>query len=94
MGLSNEVCQSTTIINRLGLHARAAGKLVNLTDQFNASITVKKNDQEASGDSIMELMMLTAAKGDQITIAATGPDANEAVQAIINLIQQRFDEET
>lgn len=81
------------IINRLGLHARPAGKLVNLAVQYDASITISKNDQEASVDSVMELMMLTAGQGDQITIKATGSQAAQALQAIIALIQQGFDEE-
>lgn len=86
-------CQTVKIVNRLGLHARAAGKLVNLTDQFKATITLEKNTQIASSDSVMELMMLTAGLGDTITINATGPEADEALKAVITLVEKGFGED-
>lgn len=85
-------CQSVKIINRLGLHARAAGKLVNLTGQFNAIVTLEKGHQVASTDSVMELMMLTAEPGDTVIIKATGSEADRALKAVINLIQSGFGE--
>lgn len=86
-------CQSVKIVNRLGLHARAAGKLVNLADQFNAIVTLEKDNQVASTDSILELMMLTASPGDEVTVKATGPEASMALKAVVDLIQQGFGEE-
>jgi phosphocarrier protein HPr len=85
--------QTVMIVNSLGLHARAAGKLVNLTDQFNATVTLEKEAQVANTDSVMELMMLTAGQGDKIIIKATGPDAASALKAVINLVQNGFGEE-
>jgi phosphotransferase system HPr (HPr) family protein len=86
-------CQTVKIVNPLGLHARAAGKLVNLTDQFKATVTLEKNNQIASSDSVMELMMLTASLGDTITINATGPEADEALKAIVLLVEEGFGED-
>ncbi len=86
-------CQSVKIVNRLGLHARASGKLVNLADQFNAIVTLEKDNQVASTDSILELMMLTASPGDEVTVKATGPEASMALKAVVDLIQQGFGEE-
>jgi len=84
--------QSVKIINQLGLHARAAGKLMNTAMQFKAAITVEKDTQVACGDSVMELLLLTASKGDVVTIKATGPEANAALSAVINLIENGFGE--
>ena len=85
--------QTVKIVNRLGLHARAAGKLVKLTDPFNAHVVVEKNNQIAPTDSVMELLMLTASPGDSVTITATGPEAAAALQAVVTLIQEGFGEE-
>jgi phosphocarrier protein HPr len=84
--------QSVTITNRLGLHARAAGRLVSLTDQFNAIVTLEKGPQVASTDSIMELMMLTAESGETVIIKANGPEADIVLKAVVNLIQDGFGE--
>lgn len=93
MNQTHSFCQSVTIINRLGLHARAAGKLVNLADQFNSKVILEKNHQVADANSVMELMMLTAGPGDTVTVKAEGPEAEAVVKAIIDLIQQGFGEE-
>jgi phosphotransferase system HPr (HPr) family protein len=93
MNMTNSICQTVTIINRLGLHARAAGKLVNLMDQFNAKVILEKNHQVAEANSVMELMMLTAGPGDTVTIKAEGPEAEAALNAVMDLIQQGFGEE-
>jgi phosphocarrier protein len=85
-------CQSVKIVNFLGLHARAAGKLVNLTGQFNAIVTLEKENQSASTDSVMELMMLTAGPGDTVVIKAAGPEAVAAVKAVAELVQDGFGE--
>ncbi|MCE3231530.1 MAG: HPr family phosphocarrier protein [Alphaproteobacteria bacterium] len=84
--------QSVKIVNLLGLHARAAGKLVNLAGQFNAIVTLEKDNQRASTDSVMELMMLTAGPGDTVVIKADGPEAVAAVKAVAELVQDGFGE--
>lgn len=85
--------QSVKIINQLGLHARAAGKLMNTATQFNAAITIENDTHVASGDSVMELLMLTASKGDIVTINATGPEADAALKAVVKLIESGFGED-
>jgi len=87
------VVKKHTIINEKGLHARASAKLVETVERFNANATVSKEDVNVSGDSIMGLLMLAAAKGSQINISTTGPEENELSQALTNLILNRFDED-
>ena len=81
-----------TIINRLGLHARAAAKFVTLASGFECEITVRNRDKNADAKSIMSVMMLAASKGTVIEIDAQGVDAEEAVAAIEALIQDKFGE--
>ncbi len=81
-----------TISNRRGLHARAAAKFVKLAGEFLADITVAKDGQEVSGLSIMGLMMLAAAPGDQIEMTVAGNDANEALKALRELVENKFEE--
>jgi len=85
--------QSITIINKLGLHARAAGKLVETTSRFGCDITIEKDGRNVDGKSIMAMMMLAAGKGTEITIKANGDDEDNALTAIIDLINNRFGEE-
>jgi phosphocarrier protein HPr len=80
------------IVNKLGLHARAAAKLVTLAQKFKADIFAKKDNREVSGKSIMGVMMLAAAKGSRITFRAEGVDAEKALDAIEALIARKFDE--
>jgi phosphocarrier protein HPr len=80
------------IVNKLGLHARAAAKLVTLAAKFKCDIRASKDGREVSGKSIMGVMMLAAAKGSRITFRAEGADAQEALDAIENLIGRKFDE--
>ena len=80
------------IVNQLGLHARAAAKLVTLAAKFKSDIRVSKDGREVSGKSIMGVMMLAAAKGSRITFRAEGPDAEKALDAIEALIARKFDE--
>lgn len=89
----NGVAREVTIVNRRGLHARAAARFVKLAGEFNADITVSKDGAEVSGLSIMGLMMLAAAPGTQISIQATGTQAEEAVEAVAALVAAGFDEE-
>ena len=80
------------IINRLGLHARAATKLVQTASQFVADVHVVKEGQRVSGKSILGVMMLAAAKGSTITIEADGNDASDALTALAALVNDRFGE--
>lgn len=84
--------ETTTIINKAGLHARAAGKLVELTGSLKSSIKIG-HDKMVDGKSILSLMMLAAVKGTEITIEVDGPDEEKAMSAILALIQNRFDED-
>ncbi|MBM6549850.1 HPr family phosphocarrier protein [Marinomonas ostreistagni] len=84
--------QSVEIINKLGLHARAAGKLVETTSRFNSDVTIEKDGRNVDGKSIMAMMMLAAAKGTTITVKVNGDDEQEAMDAIIALINDRFGE--
>lgn len=86
--------RTVTIVNKLGLHARAAAKLVTLASKFSSDIKVRKEKREVSGKSIMGVMMLAAAKGSQITLIAEGADAQQALDELDALIARRFDEET
>ncbi|MDP3295305.1 MAG: HPr family phosphocarrier protein [Nevskia sp.] len=91
MSVSSE--KTVTIINRLGLHARAAAKLVTLAAKYQSEIKVAKGDKTVSGKSIMGVMMLAAAQGSAIKLSAIGDDAIEALEALAALIANRFDEE-
>jgi phosphocarrier protein len=85
--------QSTvTIINKLGLHARAATRLVQTAGEFEADFFVTKDGKEVNGKSILGVMMLAAAKGSEITLRLEGDDAESAHQAIVSLINDRFGE--
>lgn len=85
--------QTVVIVNRLGMHARAAAKLAQLSDQFNATATLEKDDLIASADSIMELMMLTASPGDKVRVTTIGPESTAAINALVSLIQNGFGED-
>lgn len=84
--------QTTTIINKLGLHARAAAKFVNQASFFNAKIILKRNQREVNGKSIMGVMMLAAAKGSEIELIIDGADEKIAMQSLLELIENRFGE--
>ena len=87
------VSRIATICNQRGLHARAAARFVKTAGLFDAEIWVRKNGTEVSGRSIMGLMMLAAAPGAVIRIAATGSQAEAAVTALAKLIECKFDED-
>ena len=91
-GGGSAVRRTVTICNRRGLHARAAAKFVKLAEQFDAEVTVNKNDASVSGVSIMGLMMLAAAAGSAIEICAKGLEAEAAVEALAHLVESGFDE--
>ena len=81
------------VVNQRGLHARAAAKFVKLAETFEAEVTVIKNEVEVPGRSIMGLMMLAAAPGSEIEIRSEGPDANDALIALVRLVEDKFHEE-
>jgi len=82
-----------TIVNKRGLHARAAAKFVQTAEQFEAEITVTKDATTVGGTSIMGLMMLAAGPGSVITVSADGPDAENALDALAALVDGMFGEE-
>jgi phosphocarrier protein HPr len=87
--LSREI----TIVNRLGLHARAAAKFVNLASGFDSEINLSRNGHSVNGKSIMGVMMLAAAKGATLKLSAQGDDEENALQQLEALVARRFDEE-
>ena len=80
------------IVNRLGLHARAAARFVETANRFEADVTVANGEESVSGKSILGLMMLAAAEGTSLTVVATGRDADAAVDALAELVAARFHE--
>jgi phosphocarrier protein HPr len=80
------------LVNRLGLHARAAAKFVHTTSRFSSQVLVSHNDEEVNGKSILGLLLLAAPFGSQLTITAIGDDENRALDAIDALIKDRFGE--
>lgn len=85
--------RALTIINKLGMHARASARFVNLASRYKSDITLSRDGQRANGKSIMGIMMLAAGKGSCIEIAADGSDEDAALQALEDLINDRFGEE-
>lgn len=80
------------IKNRLGLHARAAGKLRNLAEQFKSQITVQSGHTTVNAKSVLGLMALEASQGTKLILRAEGSDAEQALKALADLIDQRFGE--
>jgi phosphocarrier protein HPr len=81
------------IVNKLGLHARAAAKFVTLAAGFDAEVRLIRGDREVNGKSIMGVMMLAAARGTRLELQASGPDAEQALDQLEDLIRRRFDED-
>ncbi|SIT67001.1 phosphocarrier protein [Ectothiorhodosinus mongolicus] len=86
------VTREITIINKLGMHARAAAKFVNLTSGFVSELFVEKGEKRVNGKSIMGVMMLAASRGSSVTLMAEGEDAEAALDACEALINDRFGE--
>jgi phosphocarrier protein len=82
-----------TILNKYGLHARPAAEFVKLANRFAAEVWVSKDEVEVNGKSIMGVMMLAAERGSRVDIRASGDDAQDAVQALAQLVADRFGEE-
>lgn len=82
------------IVNRLGLHARAAAKLVHLAGRFQSQISLAMNGEEVDAKSILGILLLAAAKGSQVIVKCDGDDEQEAMTALTGLIANRFEEES
>jgi len=80
------------IINKLGLHARASSKFTQLASRFNCEIFIARNNRRVNGKSIMGVMMLAAAKGSFVELETSGDDEHVAMQALVDLIKNKFDE--
>ncbi len=91
--MTARVEKTVLIVNRRGLHARAAAKFVRLVEELGADVLVAKDDMEVSGASIMGLLMLSASIDTSIRISAAGEGADAAIAALEDLISRRFDEE-
>ena len=88
-----EICEDFTIMNTLGLHARAAASFVKIANRFQSDITVAKDESSVNGKSIMGVLMLAASKDSRISITAKGDDAKEAIEALRKLIEEKFGED-
>jgi len=86
------ISRDIEIKNKLGLHARAAARLVHTAARFKSDIKIRKGDEEVDGKSILGILLLAAGRGSTITVKAEGPDETEAVDAIEKLIDAKFDE--
>ena len=87
------VSRELLIINKRGLHARASAKFVQMVERFNAEIWVTRGSETVGGTSIMGLMMLAAGPGTSIVVSAAGPEAEAALNAIAELVGDKFHEE-
>ncbi|KXF80042.1 HPr family phosphocarrier protein [Enterovibrio coralii] len=90
----SQLSKEVLIRNRLGLHARAAIKLVELAQSFDAEVTVSKGDQTVTADSVMAILLLDSSQGEQIMVSANGTQAEQALDAVTSLIEAGFDEES
>lgn len=84
--------KKVTIINKLGLHARAAVKFVNLANRFTSSVKIEKSGNKIDGKSILGILTLAAVQGSEITLNISGKDEQAAMEALVALIQDRFKE--
>jgi len=92
-GSSSKIVREIPIVNRLGLHARPAAMFVRIASKFRCEVWVAKEGEEVNGKSIMGLMMLAAGQGSKLMIRCEGPDADQAISEIAELIKSRFNEE-
>ncbi|MBB3964467.1 HPr family phosphocarrier protein [Rhizobium metallidurans] len=88
-----QLSRELLIINKRGLHARASAKFVQTVETFDASITVSKDGMTVGGNSIMGLMMLAASPGSSVVVSASGNQAEQALDALDQLIQNKFGED-
>jgi phosphocarrier protein len=85
--------QAVTVVNQLGMHARAAAKFVHLATRYESRVKVARDTREIDGKSIMGILLLAAARGSTITISADGRDERGAVDALVALVQSGFGED-
>jgi phosphocarrier protein HPr len=85
--------QSVTVVNQLGMHARAAAKFVHLATRYQARVRVAREAREMDGKSIMGILLLAAARGSTIIISADGSDETDAVNALVALVRSGFGED-
>jgi phosphocarrier protein len=85
--------RAVTVVNQLGMHARAAAKFVHLATRYEAQVKVSRDQREMDGKSIMGILLLAAARGSTITISADGTDEGVAVDALVALVQSGFGED-
>ena len=88
-----QVSRTLTILNEVGIHARPASMIVQCLLQFQSEVFIEKDGKRVNGKSIMGILMLAASKGSQIRVEADGPDAQEALEAVEQLIQSKFGED-
>ena len=88
-----EHASEVTIVNKYGLHARPAAEFVKLANRFASEVFIRKDDVEVSGKSIMGVMMLAAECGSTVHIRAAGDDSRAAVDALVQLVENRFGED-
>ena len=86
------ITKKLTILNKLGLHARAAAKVVSTANKFESTIIITKDGKNADARSIMKLLMLSASQGSSISIEVNGSDQNDAMRSIERLFNNKFDE--
>ena len=86
------ISKKVTIINKLGLHARAASKLVNKANQFESDVFIDMQGNRINAKSIMGVMMLAASKGTEILLEVDGGDEEDCMMAVVQLIEDRFEE--
>jgi phosphocarrier protein len=85
--------RTVTIINKLGLHARAAAKFVTTAASFSSNVELSKEGQQVNGKSIMGVMMLAASRGTELVIMVQGTDEVEAADSLVHLVEDRFGEQ-
>ena len=93
MATADQAERTLKIVNELGLHARAATKLVQLASKYPCDVTVTKDGHEVNGKSIMGVLMLVASKGSTVTLRAKGDKAQECVDVLAQLIEDKFGED-
>ena len=92
INMSNDITKRITVVNKLGLHARAAAKLVKLTAGFSSAIQLRRDDKSVDAKSIMGVMMLAATQGSELTLVVRGDDAEGAAEAVCLLFADCFGE--
>ncbi|MEO1277353.1 MAG: HPr family phosphocarrier protein [Planctomycetota bacterium] len=91
--MAKECAAKVTVVNRLGLHARPATAVADLAQRFTSAISLRRDEEEIDGKSIMQIMLLAATQGVELEVIARGDDADAACQALADLFARGFDEE-